>query len=104
GDNAVKYSTNRPEVDFSLSRSAKFVEIGIQDYGEGIADDEIDKVFDRFYRVDKARSRKKGGNGLGLAIAKRLIEGYHGTITLESTLGSGSVFTIQLPIVETIDE
>lgn len=104
GDNAVKYSTNRPELDFSLSRSAKFVEIGIQDYGEGIADDELDKVFDRFYRVDKARSRKKGGNGLGLAIAKRLIEGYHGTITLESTLGSGSVFTIQLPIVETIDE
>lgn len=103
-DNAVKYSTNRQEVDFSLSRSANFVEIGIQDYGEGIADEDIDKVFDRFYRVDKARSRKKGGNGLGLAIAKRLIEGYHGMITLESTLGSGSVFTVKLPIVEEKNE
>lgn len=102
-DNAVKYSTNRPEVDFSLSRSANFVEIGIQDYGEGIADEDIDKVFDRFYRVDKARSRKKGGNGLGLAIAKRLIEGYHGMITLESTLGSGSVFTVKLPIIDEKD-
>ncbi|MGL5103886.1 MAG: ATP-binding protein, partial [Limosilactobacillus fermentum] len=62
------------------------------------------RVFDRFYRVDKARSRKKGGNGLGLAIAKRLVEGYHGTVTVESQLGSGSLFRITLPIVEPGDE
>ena len=99
-DNAVKYSTERKEVHISLSRGMNTVEIGIQDFGEGIPATDIDKVFDRFYRVDKARSRKKGGNGLGLSIAKRLIEGYHGSITLESSLGAGSLFRITLPIVE----
>lgn len=99
-DNAVKYSTERKEVHISLSRGMNTVEIGIQDFGEGIPATDIDKVFDRFYRVDKARSRKKGGNGLGLSIAKRLIEGYHGSITLESSLGAGSLFRIILPIVE----
>lgn len=97
-DNAVKYSTDRKEVHMSLSRGMNTVEIGIQDFGEGIAPEDAKKVFDRFYRVDKARSRKKGGNGLGLSIAKRLIRGYHGTITLESSLGAGSLFRISLPI------
>lgn len=99
-DNAIKYSTTRKEVHISLSRGMNMVEIGIQDFGEGIPAEDIDKVFDRFYRVDKARSRKKGGNGLGLSIAKRLIEGYHGSITLESSLGAGSLFRINLPIIE----
>lgn len=99
-DNAIKYSTARKEVHISLSRGMNTVEIGIQDFGEGIPAEDVDKVFDRFYRVDKARSRKKGGNGLGLSIAKRLIEGYHGSITLESSLGAGSLFRIILPIVE----
>lgn len=99
-DNAVKYSTKRKEVHLSLSRNYNSVEIGVQDFGEGIAADEVPKVFDRFYRVDKARSRKKGGNGLGLSIAQRLVKGYHGTITVESQLGSGSVFRVTLPIVK----
>ena len=99
-DNAIKYSTERKEVHISLSRGMNTVEIGIQDFGEGIPAEDVDKVFDRFYRVDKARSRKKGGNGLGLSIAKRLIEGYHGSITLESSMGAGSLFRIILPIVE----
>lgn len=99
-DNAVKYSTTRKEVHLSLSRNYNSVEIGVQDFGEGIAADEVPKVFDRFYRVDKARSRKKGGNGLGLSIAQRLVKGYHGTITVESQLGSGSLFRITLPIVK----
>lgn len=99
-DNAVKYSAERKEIHLSLSRNYNSVEIAVQDFGEGIAPDEIDKVFDRFYRVDKARSRKKGGNGLGLSIAQRLIKGYHGTITLESQLGAGSIFRITIPIVK----
>ncbi len=98
-DNAVKYSTDRKEVHLSLSRGMNTVEIGIQDFGVGIPPEDIDRVFDRFYRVDKARSRKKGGNGLGLSIAKRLVEGYHGSITLESSVGAGSIFRIILPIV-----
>ena len=99
-DNAVKYSTDRKEIHLSLSRTFNKVEIGVQDFGEGISAEELDKVFDRFYRVDKARSRKRGGNGLGLAIAKRLVEEYHGSITVESQVGSGSVFKITLPIAE----
>ena len=99
-DNAVKYSKDRKEVHLSLSRNLNAVEIGVQDFGEGIPQEDQLHVFDRFYRVDKARSRKKGGNGLGLAIAKRLVEGYHGHITVESTVGSGSLFRITLPIVK----
>ena len=102
-DNAIKYSQDRKEIHISLSRGMNTVEIGVQDFGEGIAPEDIKKVFDRFYRVEKARSRKKGGNGLGLSIAKRLIEGYHGSITLESSLGAGSIFRIILPIVEDDD-
>lgn len=102
-DNAVKYSAERKEIHLSLSRNYNSVEIAVQDFGEGIAPEEVDKVFDRFYRVDKARSRKKGGNGLGLSIAQRLIKGYHGTITLESQLGAGSIFRITLPIVKRDD-
>lgn len=99
-DNAVKYSTDRKEIHISLSRTFNNVEIGVQDFGEGISKEELDKVFDRFYRVDKARSRKRGGNGLGLSIAKRLVEEYHGSIAVESQVGSGSVFKISLPIAE----
>lgn len=97
-DNAVKYSTKRKEIHLSLSRNFDSAEIGVQDFGEGISADQLDRVFDRFYRVDKARSRKRGGNGLGLSIAKRLVESYHGTITVESQVGSGSVFRITIPI------
>lgn len=100
-DNAVKYSTDdHKEIHIILSRGMNTVEIGIQDFGEGISPENVKRVFDRFYRVDKARSRKKGGNGLGLSIAKRLIEGYHGSITLESSVGAGSLFRIILPIIE----
>lgn len=99
-DNAVKYSDKRKEIHITLSRNLNSVEIGVQDFGEGIGPEDAKRVFDRFYRVDKARSRKKGGNGLGLSIAKRLVEGYHGTISLESSLGYGSLFRVTLPIVE----
>lgn len=99
-DNAVKYSTDRKEIHLSLSRNFDSAEIGVQDFGEGISPDQLDRVFDRFYRVDKARSRKRGGNGLGLSIAKRLVESYHGTITVESQVGSGSVFRITIPIAD----
>ncbi|WP_076459330.1 HAMP domain-containing sensor histidine kinase [Limosilactobacillus caccae] len=104
-DNAVKYSTeDRQEIHLILSRGMNTVEIGVQDFGEGISPENVKRVFDRFYRVDKARSRKKGGNGLGLSIAKRLIEGYHGSISLESSVGAGSLFRIVLPIADDPEE
>ena len=97
-DNAVKYSTNRKEIIVSLSPTTEAVEIGIQDFGMGLSEEDKKKVFSRFYRVDKARSRERGGNGLGLSIAKELIEGYKGKISVISRLNQGSQFKVKLPI------
>lgn len=96
-DNAVKYSTDRQEVHLSVSDHGPNVQIAIQDFGEGMTQEDTIKIFNRFYRVDKARSRHRGGNGLGLSIAKQLIEGYHGKIWAESVLDHGSIFRIELP-------
>jgi signal transduction histidine kinase len=96
-DNAVKYSKDRKEIHVSIGNNEHEVSIAVQDFGEGISPENMNRVFGRFYRVDKARSREKGGNGLGLAIAKQLIDGYHGEISVDSSLGYGSVFRINLP-------
>ncbi|KRL76387.1 HAMP domain-containing sensor histidine kinase [Secundilactobacillus paracollinoides] len=98
-DNAVKYSVKRKEIHMSLSEGGHTVEIAVQDFGEGISQENMNRVFNRFYRVDKARSRNKGGNGLGLSIAQRLIEAYHGKIAIESAVGHGSIFQIALPLI-----
>lgn len=99
-DNAVKYSTDRKEVHVSVSDNWYTIQIAIQDYGEGMTQEDTEKIFNRFYRIDKARSRHKGGNGLGLSIAKQLIEGYHGKIWAESVLNHGSIFRIELPKIK----
>lgn len=99
-DNAVKYSMERKEVHLSVAAdTAGYIEIAVQDFGEGMSREDQQRVFNRFYRVDKARSREKGGNGLGLSIAKELVEGYKGSISVESALGFGSIFHVQLPIL-----
>lgn len=98
-DNAVKYSTNRKEIHISVSETLSRVQIAIQDFGEGMSQEDQQRIFNRFYRVDKARSREKGGHGLGLSIAKELLEGYKGDISVESVLGHGTVFRIQLPFI-----
>ncbi|KAF1297444.1 two-component sensor histidine kinase [Enterococcus sp. JM4C] len=97
-DNAIKYSTLRKEVHISISTSRNEFEIAIQDFGEGISEDDLKKIFNRFYRVDKARARNKGGNGLGLSIAKQLIESYKGTVAAESAVNQGTIFRIFIPI------
>lgn len=99
-DNAVKYSAERREVHISMAESPRFLELAIQDFGEGIPQAEVDRIFDRFYRVDKARSRNQGGNGLGLAIAKQLIDNYKGKILAESAVGHGTIFRLFIPIVK----
>lgn len=99
-DNAVKYSTDRNEVHISLASDDKYVHVAIQDFGEGMTPEDADKIFNRFYRVDKARSRHKGGNGLGLSIAKELLNGYRGDISVDSVLHHGSIFRIVLPIYQ----
>ncbi|GAA0352505.1 HAMP domain-containing histidine kinase [Alkalibacterium iburiense] len=103
-DNAVKYSTDRKEVHLSVSDNGMTIQIAIQDYGEGMTQEDTEKIFNRFYRVDKARSRHKGGNGLGLSIAKQLVEGYHGRITAESVLDHGSIFRVRFPKLTEEDE
>ncbi len=73
------------------------VAIAVSDSGFGIPDEELQRIFERFYRVDKARTRDSGGTGLGLAIAKHAVESHRGVLGVESTIGSGSTFTIRLP-------
>ena len=99
-DNAVKYSLNRKEIILSLSKGEEHVEIAVQDFGMGMTEEDRRKVFSRFYRVDKARSRERGGNGLGLSIAKELIESYDGEISVTTLLNHGSIFKITLPLMK----
>jgi two-component system phosphate regulon sensor histidine kinase PhoR len=75
------------------------VAISVRDWGVGIAPEHLPRIFERFYRVDKARSRQLGGTGLGLAIVKHVVHAHRGRITVQSTPGQGSTFTIYLPKV-----
>ena len=99
-DNAVKYTKEDNQyICIESSVQAGKVKIRIIDHGAGIPEDDLPFVLNRFYRVDKARSRKQGGNGLGLSIAKRLVEKYKGTIQIESKEAEGTIVTITLPTV-----
>jgi two-component system phosphate regulon sensor histidine kinase PhoR len=96
-DNAIKYSPEGSTVEVRLAVADGEAMIEVRDYGQGIAREHLPHLFERFYRVDKARSRALGGTGLGLAIVKHIAEAHRGGVTVESTLGAGSVFTIKLP-------
>lgn len=96
-DNAVKYSDSGREVRIWTAADDGEVTIHVADRGCGIAGEHLMRVFERFYRVDRARSRKLGGTGLGLAIVKHIAQAHHGRVEVESTLGVGSTFTIHLP-------
>jgi two-component system phosphate regulon sensor histidine kinase PhoR len=97
-DNAVKYSPEHGEVMIRALPNDTEVLIQVIDRGCGIEPRYLPRLFERFYRVDKARSRKLGGTGLGLAIVKHIVQAHDGRVTVESTPGTGSVFTIHLPI------
>ena len=96
-DNAIKYSDPKSEILATLQCATDEVTISIHDNGTGIAPEHLPRLFERFYRIDNGRSRKQGGTGLGLAIVKHIAQAHHGTVTVESTLGEGSTFTIHLP-------
>ena len=93
--NAIKY-TDEGTVEILLEEEKKFVNIAIRDTGIGIPDEDLNRVFERFYRVDKARSRAVGGTGLGLAIVKHIIEAHNSKIIVQSKLGEGSIFSFKL--------
>ena len=95
-DNAVKYTPEHGNISIRIQEEKGSVELSVSDTGIGIAPEHIERIFDRFYRVDKARSRRMGGNGLGLAIAREIAEAHGGHITAESEVGKGTTFRVQL--------
>ena len=97
--NAIKYSKS-PEIKVSLMKEKNNAIVTIQDFGIGINITDSERIFDRFYRVDKTRSRELGGSGLGLAIVKNIVALHDGDIALETQLGNGCKFTITIPIAE----
>lgn len=103
-NNAIKYSPDGGVITVRLIQSQDRVVLSIADQGLGIPRKDLDKIFDRFYRVDKARSRAQGGTGLGLAIAKEIVEAHKGRIWADSSEGKGSTFFISLPYEPMSDE
>lgn len=97
--NAIQYTTAGGRVDITLTSHEQMAIITVQDTGIGIAPDQQEHIFERFYRVNRDRSRKTGGTGLGLAIAQVITVKHRGSLTVESELGQGSLFTVQLPLV-----
>lgn len=95
--NAIKFSSKNHCVDIQVTEKPNHVEIFVQDYGVGIAKEHLSRIFERFYRVDKARSRMAGGTGLGLAIVKHIAQAHQGKIEVRSKPGEGSCFTLTLP-------
>ena len=97
-DNAIMYNKPGGEIRITGRRENGAFQLDIFDTGEGIAAEELKRIFERFYRVDKARSRESGGTGLGLSIVKHAIESQGGTVSVSSKLGSGSTFTLRVPV------
>lgn len=96
--NAINYTPNNGKVILTVRKHESYVEIIVEDNGIGIPKDKCSRIFERFYRVDKARSRDTGGTGLGLAIVKHIVEAHQGSIQVESVIDEGSKFIVNLPI------
>jgi two-component system phosphate regulon sensor histidine kinase PhoR len=96
-DNSIKYSHPGGRVDVTARRESEGVVVTVSDRGLGIAEEHQPRIFERFYQVDKSRSREIGGTGLGLSIARHIVQSHGGTISVESTLNQGSTFSISLP-------
>lgn len=96
-ENAIAYSPEETRVVITTRGDERHIEIAVADQGIGIARDELNRIFERFYRADRARSRATGGTGLGLAIVKHIATNHGGRVEVASTLGGGSTFTLRLP-------
>lgn len=103
-ENGIKYNTPGGSLSISLQRMQDMAAFQVKDTGVGIPEDALSHVFERFYRVDKARSRQSGGSGLGLAIVRSIIQRNNGEISLESTVGVGTTFTVEFPCFDFDEE
>lgn len=101
-DNAVKYTPAQGSIDVTVAdgmeKGTRFLTVAVKDSGIGIAAEALPRIFDRFYREDKSRTRQAGGHGLGLAIAKNIVDAGRGTIHADSAVGRGSTFTVRIPL------
>ena len=102
--NAIKYTPDGGSISVDAGISGKNVWIEVSDNGIGIPRQDRERIFDRFYRVDKARSRESGGTGLGLSIAREIVERHHGSISIRGREGSGTTVRILLPIRQEQEE
>ena len=96
-ENALRYAPNSARIELAAREADAGVEFSVRDFGPGIAPEHLPRIFERFYRVDKARSRSLGGTGLGLAIVKHIIMLHRGTVCVESSVGEGTTFFFTLP-------
>jgi two-component system sensor histidine kinase SenX3 len=96
-ENAVKYSDSDSRVEVSATSDGQWVDLSVRDFGLGIPQKDIDRIFERFYRVDRARSRETGGTGLGLAIVRHVATNHSGEVKVVSVEGEGSTFTLRIP-------
>jgi two-component system phosphate regulon sensor histidine kinase PhoR len=99
-DNALKYASSSKKIELGAKERAGAVEFYVRDFGPGIPSEHLPRLFERFYRVDKARSREAGGTGLGLAIVKHIVLNHRGQVGVDSELGHGSMFWFRLPVSE----
>ena len=103
-ENALKYAKGGMRIRVGASLLESEVQFTVQDFGPGIASEHLERIFERFYRIDKARSRESGGTGLGLAIVKHIVQAHGGRIWAESELGKGVAFHFTLPIARTVQD
>lgn len=96
-DNAIKYTDEEGEIEIISRMTDRYLILRVSDNGAGISDEDKKRIFDRFYRVDKARTRQKGGFGLGLSLAKQIVDSFHGHIFVEDNLPKGTIFEVRLP-------
>jgi signal transduction histidine kinase len=96
--NSIKFTPQGGRVQIDLRRQDDDIEFRITDTGVGISEEDRPRIFERFYKADKSRTRSNGGSGLGLSIAKKIVEMHKGGINVESRLGAGTTFTVSLPI------
>jgi two-component system sensor histidine kinase SenX3 len=99
-DNAIRYSPENTRVGIGVKAKEGLISVSVTDQGDGLSPEDQERVFERFYRVDSARSRHTGGTGLGLSIVKHVISNHGGEVTLWSQPGQGSTFTLRLPEME----